>query len=92
MTTICHGYHAEARDVRGQGLPDRIWGWELPVLGDFDTLDAAREWAAQIFSTDGRVTSVVIVAIVAAPYDVWRRDVADHGEKIERGDIPCPAP
>lgn len=29
------GHHAVAYDANGRSLPDKVWGWEMPVLGDF---------------------------------------------------------
>jgi hypothetical protein len=30
------GYHAIALDAKGHSIPDKIWGWEMPVLADFN--------------------------------------------------------
>lgn len=30
------GYNAIALDAKGHGIPDKIWGWEMPVLADFN--------------------------------------------------------
>lgn len=57
------GHHADALDDRGRALPDRVWGWDMPVLADFnglDGLDKARAWAHRILAEDARVDRVAI--------------------------------
>lgn len=82
------GFHAEAKDSRGWNLPDRIWGWDMPVLGDFDDLASAQAWAARQFVTDSRVEQVEIVRHEAKPYGAWR--YAGHVETIDRAAAPRP--
>lgn len=53
-------YHADALDQQGRLLPDRVWGWEMPVLVDRETLDEAREWARRTLANDERAAAVVI--------------------------------
>lgn len=80
-----HGFHADGLDARGHNLPDRTWGWDMPILGDFATLEEARAWAARIFLTDARVMVVVITAMISKPYGTWK--YAGTVERIERGDV-----
>jgi hypothetical protein len=46
-------------------LPDRIWGWEMPVLGEFTTLNQARSWARRILPEDVRAEKIHIRESVA---------------------------
>lgn len=54
------GYHAEPLDARGRSLPDKVWGWDMPLYADFSDLQAAREYATRVFEDDERVASVHI--------------------------------
>ena len=45
------GHHASARDRDGRYLPDRIWGWDMPVVADFPGKhwdEAAQDWTADL--------------------------------------------
>jgi len=37
------GHHALAVDAAGRSLPDKVWGWEMPVLADFSPCTYALE-------------------------------------------------
>jgi hypothetical protein len=93
------GHHAEALDAKGRLLPDKIWGWEMPVLADFpsmlyidgefvrddstDGLDQAREWAAKVFAADSRVAAVSIRQSIQE-YDGCSWKAGRHVETVSR--------
>lgn len=72
-------YHAEALDDRGRTLPDRVWGWEMPVLADVKTVEAAREWARELFERDDRAARVT----VRETYQEWYGGVWKSGRHVE---------
>jgi hypothetical protein len=84
-------FHAEAHDDRGRGLPDLIWGWEMPVLADLPSIEAARDWATQVMDKDNRVASVSIrESVQRYPGLPWTS--GRHLETIRREDIALDVP
>lgn len=67
-------YHASARDARGAYLPDRVWGWDMPIYGDFYDLAKAEQWAEELLTGgDVRIDHVAIrESVQEHPGQSWR--------------------
>jgi hypothetical protein len=88
------GHHASAHDRNGQALPDKIWGWDMPVVADFPSASAdpwpadngltqAREWAREILASDERAASVSLrQSIQASLHESWKE--GPSVEAVER--------